>query len=513
MNWRKTIPKLLCFISFLVLLLSSINFDVYSQTSSNTITFENKSAEPALVKLIGPTNEVVTIPDAQNRTVNVSPGKYYILIRYGSIPNNYRYARGDPFTVTQTLTHYSAISITLHKVIGGDYNTKPIEAEEFEKTFNLNENRDVSISTESAKPKGEDYHNANDQWMRGEYTTSVEILKPLAEKGDQKSQALLGLAYSLGAGLERSRTKAEKWLQLAADQGDNEAAVFLGRSYLPPLMPEWSLDYSKATRWFRLAADRGDAEGQFRLGMLYRTGEGIAKDLVQAYSWLDLAASRGQIEAQKERELLDGELTQSQINEAIKLQQSLPQTAQINSTSGWDAFNKYDYKTALAIWRPLAEKGDAVAQLGLGTAYALGTGVTTSGWEAVMWLKPAAESGSDVAALLLAHIYTKGFLSTFPSAGYISIDYKEAAKWLQLAADRGSKTAQFQLGELYITGEGVPQDSVQAYMWLRLASEKGHDEAKKSCELLSKKMSLADINKAKQLQKNWKMKTNPKRPK
>lgn len=106
---------------------------VQAEHPPNTITFDNQSGEPALVILKGPTEKTVEVPDGQSRIVNAAAGKYHILVRYSNKPEDYRYAKGDPFTVTQTATQYSAITITLHRVIGGDYATHPISSEEFDK--------------------------------------------------------------------------------------------------------------------------------------------------------------------------------------------------------------------------------------------------------------------------------------------------------------------------------------------------------------------------------------------
>lgn len=122
---------------FVVILFLILGFDaspssVYAQDNPNTITFDNKSGEPALVKLIGPTGQAVEVPNGDSRTVNTAAGEYYILTRYGSKPKGYKYAKGDPFTVVQTESEYSIITITLHPVIGGNYATHPISADEFE---------------------------------------------------------------------------------------------------------------------------------------------------------------------------------------------------------------------------------------------------------------------------------------------------------------------------------------------------------------------------------------------
>ena len=152
--------KLFVVISFVMLGLCASFPEVYAQDNPNSITFENQSGELALVKLIGPTGQNVEVPDGQSRTVNVAAGEYYTLIRYGNEPEKYKYAKGDPFTVTETETQYSAITITLHKVIGGKYHTQPITVEEFEEASDATQDVDIvridaSTLKEFAKEKSD----------------------------------------------------------------------------------------------------------------------------------------------------------------------------------------------------------------------------------------------------------------------------------------------------------------------------------------------------------------------
>ena len=48
---------------------------------------------------------------------------------------------------------------------------------------------------------------------------------------------------------------------------------------------------------------------------------------------------------------------------------------------------------------------------------------------------------------------------------------------LQQRAEQGHADAQSRLGYMYDTGEGVPQDDVEAVKWYRLAADQGHDAA------------------------------------
>jgi hypothetical protein len=105
----------------------------YGQRPRAEITFDNQSGDAALVKLIGPTPRTVPVANQQRRTVTVTGGRYYILVRYGpDREGNYRYTKGDPFDVTQTRRHYSIISITLHTVVNGNYHAGPSDQKEFD---------------------------------------------------------------------------------------------------------------------------------------------------------------------------------------------------------------------------------------------------------------------------------------------------------------------------------------------------------------------------------------------
>ena len=64
---------------------------------------------------------------------------------------------------------------------------------------------------------------------------------------------------------------------------------------------------------------------------------------------------------------------------------------------GLDAYNRGDYQAALRDWRPLAEKGNAIAQYTLGLMYREGHGVVQSDTEAMKWFRKAAKQGNESA--------------------------------------------------------------------------------------------------------------------
>jgi len=111
------------------LLAVSVAIPVLAQESP-TITFENRSGEDALVRLVGPTSEMVPVADSASRTVAARGGTYRMYVRYGQ-PGHYRYTKGDSFSVYEGADGVDQISITLHKVVGGNYGTAPSSEAEF----------------------------------------------------------------------------------------------------------------------------------------------------------------------------------------------------------------------------------------------------------------------------------------------------------------------------------------------------------------------------------------------
>ena len=124
---------------------------------------------------------------------------------------------------------------------------------------------------------------------------------------------------------------------------------------------------------------------------------------------------------------------------------------------GGAAYNQGDYGTALREWRPLAEQGDAGAQLNLGFMYDNGYGV--------------------------------------------SQDYEEAVKWYLRAAEQGSDRAQYNLGLMYDVGYGVPQDFVRAHMWYDIA---GVEVAISYRDYVAREMTPDQIAEAQKLAREWK---------
>jgi TPR repeat protein len=133
---------------------------------------------------------------------------------------------------------------------------------------------------------------------------------------------------------------------------------------------------------------------------------------------------------------------------------------------GVAAYDAGDFETALVLWRPMADQGDARSQYNLGVMYREGQGVTKDGVQAASWFRLASDQGAVLAQFSLGDIFKNG--------EGVPQDDAQAVHWYKLAAEQGHVQAQYGMGLSYTFGEGVAVDEVQAAYWYRRAAEQGH---------------------------------------
>jgi TPR repeat protein len=120
---------------------------------------------------------------------------------------------------------------------------------------------------------------------------AVALLAPTAEEGDIEAAVFLGNLYLYGRKMDPDYEAARKWLEIAAKDGRPDAMYNLGAMYDKAVgMPR---DVTTAIKWFTLAADQRDAQAQLNIALLYLNGDGVPKDIATAELWLKRAAGNG----------------------------------------------------------------------------------------------------------------------------------------------------------------------------------------------------------------------------
>jgi hypothetical protein len=215
-------------------------------------------------------------------------------------------------------------------------------------------------------------------------------------------------------------------------------------------------DYATAMTIYRQLAERGDADAITQVARMYAEGQGVTFNAAEAAKWYRIASD------------------------------------QYNALSSYD---RGDYAKALAFYRPLAEKGQLMAEYMLGMMYANGQAVPLDYAQAMTWLRKAADDGEAKAQFNVGVLYFKG-LGT-------PRNFDEALKWYRRAADQGEPAALFNLGSMYAKGESVAKDAVNAHMLYSLAAARGVEAAGDAKAQLAKTMSAAQITEAETRERAW----------
>lgn len=126
---------------------------------------------------------------------------------------------------------------------------------------------------------------------------------------------------------------------------------------------------------------------------------------------------------------------------------------------GLSAFNDAQYARALAMWRPLADHGDARAEEGLGFMYYSGRGLPRSS--------------------------------------------RRAAEYFYRAATQGEPTAQLFLAIMHFRADGVPRNSPLAMMWAQLSMSGGLPEAYVWSDTIMQSMTAAEQAEGWRLLTRW----------
>jgi uncharacterized protein len=262
-------------------------------------------------------------------------------------------------------------------------------------------------------------------------------------------------------------------LRQPAERGDADAQYKLGLMYVTG--QGVARDYAEAVKWYREAADQGLAVAQGSLAMMYVAGNGVLQDYVQAVQWARKAADQGDA------------ISQFILGASYYHGQGVAK----------------DYAEAVKWYRKAADQGIPEAQDSLGVAYRYGRGVPEDAGQALKWFRQAADQGFADAEHNLGVMYASG-------RGGVQ-DIAEAIRWFRKAADQGLADSQFNLGVAYDEGQGVPRDYVQAYKWFSLAvthfptsEPESRVKATKVRDLVAAKMTPAQIAEATKFAREWK---------
>ena len=202
-------------------------------------------------------------------------------------------------------------------------------------------------------------------------------------------------------------------------------------------------DYQRAIDCYQKAAVQGHAMAQCQLGLMYREGQGTAKDEKKAFDWFMKAANAAQ---------------------------NCPRGKfYVGRCYHYGHGVQKDYKEAVRWYTIGAKEGDSFSQVNLGNCYEWGDGVEINYETAVYWYELSAKQGEPLAQCNLGLMYKRG--------RGVTQDKAKAFALFKQSADQGEPYGILQMGLCYMDGDGVKKDKDQAFTLVKRAAELGESFA------------------------------------
>lgn len=164
----------------------------------------------------------------------------------------------------------------------------------------------------------------------------------------------------------------------------------------------------------------------------------------------------------------------------------LPAPARADFIEGKKSYDNKNWRRAIMLLRPLAEKGDARAMVLLGNMYAEGYGVEKDLTEAFFLYRGAAERNNPDGILATATLYQTG--------SGVPVNTRLAIMWFERGAKMGHQaSAFFYAMHLYQGSKGesydFKPDHVAAYKWFRIAARsRGNPKMARTADGLAEKL-------------------------
>ncbi|WP_437550926.1 tetratricopeptide repeat protein [Sorangium sp. So ce367] len=125
----------------------------------------------------------------------------------------------------------------------------------------------------------------------GEVLAGMDALARAAEQGDVEAQVSLGRIYLKGLpSVPKDAARARAWLLRAAPSQHPSAAYFLG--VMSQNGDGVTADPAEAVRWFEIAARGGSPDAMFLLANAYRAGAGVPRNDRRAVELYESAGER-----------------------------------------------------------------------------------------------------------------------------------------------------------------------------------------------------------------------------
>ncbi len=156
-----------------------------------------------------------------------------------------------------------------------------------------------------------------------QYERALNLLSPLATKGEPRAMFLLAYLLREGLGVRQAPGEAFKLYRSSAEAGFHPGMNLLGVCYREGVGTQQ--DFAEAMKWFKKSALLGNRDAALSVGALYVNGQGVQADYVEGYAWYLVSDVEM---AHQNMQQLDQYLSQQQIRQAQQRAQQIAATIQ-----------------------------------------------------------------------------------------------------------------------------------------------------------------------------------------
>ncbi len=270
-------------------------------------------------------------------------------------------------------------------------------------------------------------------------------------------------------------------------------------------------DYGRSFEYFLKGAKLGHRGCQNQLGLMYRFGYGVEKDLNESFKWYLKSAKGGHVAAQNNLGFMykNGYGVEKNYLEALNWYKASAlngnSSAQVNLAFMYreGLGNDKNYQEALNWYRKASENGNINGQVNLGRMYLEGLGTEKNFNLAFKLFERGAKNNNKQGKTYLAYMYQYGLGSekdeTFAKELYEEVvksglnlaqyfygkfliegeqkDYEQGIKFLKKSAKQKNTDAMLYLANIYIEGKIKEKSFVKGKKWLENAANEGASQA------------------------------------
>jgi len=287
----------------------------------------------------------------------------------------------------------------------------------------------------------------------GDYATAYRIWSELAREDDLAAMRNTAQLLRQGKGVARNPNEAFRLYREAAEKGLVTAMANVGEMYLAGEGTE--KNPQAAAAWYARAAAAGLSIAQVKMAELYEQGIGVERDPTRARALLERAARNGYAPAQARLKAMGvSEIVEEEPAKSANTDQPWQGGGVTNAERAMRAPSS---TPASPSSRPRMSLGDPMSQ--------------------------------EVATRMSANDQAQMHAGFVAFAGQ---NKRLAFVTWQSVARRGNSEAQLRVGLMYEYGEGVGQDMIEAYRWLRLAANQNHPRAQSELSFVTAQLAPAE---------------------